>query len=383
MEYRDYGKSGFLVSEIGLGGHREGVEYGSGSDTTARYFDSPQVRAAVVGRAIDSGVIYFDTTYGCEIESLGESLRILGKRDGLFVSGMRVDFFKNMFREKHPPKEYARREVESRLEEFGFDDMDQFMLGALDFDGPLENGRSLLEDAVTELLTLRDQGKFRYLGFSCHDPDYGARIIEAFDCFDAVMAPYNFANRQAEAALLPAARERDLAFIAMKTLVWRIYGLPVTCLRNLGRRCRDLGIDADVPIGRLAHRFVLDNLSVATCVPAANSPEAVDENISASGMAPLDDSGTEILTAYADATQAHDMIPFAIAGLYESNLRLRSYAINNLAAKLHFDIAPVDYSADDAPRQSDRAARDIMAALSGDPGWSAWLDERPAAGGAC
>ena len=87
MRSRLLGRSGIEVSEIGLGGHREGVEDRGGIARTARFFLSAQDRARVVGRAIDGGATYFDTTFGCEIESLGESLRILGRRDGLLNLG--------------------------------------------------------------------------------------------------------------------------------------------------------------------------------------------------------------------------------------------------------------------------------------------------------
>ena len=100
MQYRAFGRSGLQVSAIGCGGHREGVEMPHGLACTARFFDSAQERARVVGSAVDRGITYFDSTYGCEIESLGESLRILGQRDRVFCSAMRVDFFANYLRKK-------------------------------------------------------------------------------------------------------------------------------------------------------------------------------------------------------------------------------------------------------------------------------------------
>ena len=111
MQYRTYGKTQQVVSEIGMGGHREGVETGDDLARNARFFLSAQERARVVGHAIDQGVTYFDTTFGTEIESLGESLRLLKRRDGLFVSGMRVDFFANMLKDPEGIRAYTRREV--------------------------------------------------------------------------------------------------------------------------------------------------------------------------------------------------------------------------------------------------------------------------------
>ena len=139
MKYRVLGRTGVRVSEVGLGGHREGVETRSGIACTARFFLPAETRARVVGRAIDAGVTYFDTTYGCEAASLGESLRLLKRRDGLFVSGMRVDFFKNWLAEKTDIRPYTRREVEACLRGFGQPSIDQFLLGAMCMGDPLSH----------------------------------------------------------------------------------------------------------------------------------------------------------------------------------------------------------------------------------------------------
>jgi aryl-alcohol dehydrogenase-like predicted oxidoreductase len=156
VKYREFGRSSLQVSEIGLGGHREGVETRQGVQRTARFFLSAQERAKVVGLAIDSGVTYFDTTYGCEIHSLGESLRIPGWPDGLFVSGMRVDFFRNMLNDSADPRKYTSREVEGRLTDLGRDHMDQFLLGASEGGDPLGLPLAVIEDVLDELNRLRE-----------------------------------------------------------------------------------------------------------------------------------------------------------------------------------------------------------------------------------
>ena len=372
MHYRTYGKSDVQVSEIGMGGHREGVDAGDGLNRAARFFRSVQERARVVGHAIDRGVTYFDTTYGCELISLGESLRLLQRRDGLFVSGMRVDFFANMLQDEAGPRAYARREVEARVQEFGIDGLDQFMLGALEFGDPLSHPRAMMDDALDELLKIRDEGKFRFLGFSTHTPDYAARLLETFPVFDTVMTPYNFANRAAEGALADALRKSGAAWVAMKTLVWHIYGVPVTVLRHLKPVPGRVNLDP-TPIATLAHRFVLQNSLLTTCVPAMNTLTAVNENAAASGAGPLDEADQAQLQAYANAMLAEDLVPLAIGGLLEDNMRVQFYAINLLHDKLGLPANLGDLSDAGAEVRVKSTAATRLGALRGMPKWSPYL----------
>ena len=366
MQYRSYGRTGLRVSEIGLGGHREGVETRGGIGCLARFFVPARERARVVARALELGVTYFETTYGCEIASLGESLKLLKRRDGLFVSAMRVDFFSNWLAEKGDTRRYVRREVEGRLRDFGHDRVEQFLLGAFEFGDPLAHPRAILEDAFEEFGRLREEGKVRFVGFSSHNPDYAARVLEAFPRFDAVMTPYNFANRVAEGALTQALEKTGAAWIAMKTLVWHVYGIPVTVLRHL-RAAPGVEFDPGWPIARLAHQFVLRNPRVATCVPAANAPEAVAENVSASGRVLAAEEERQ-LEACSRAAFGHDALLLALGGLREENLRVRAHALGLFHNKFKGPKVEINWESDDAEAQARALAQECLRRLREDPG---------------
>ncbi len=352
MHYRKYGKSEQIVSEIGMGGHREGVETGDDLDRNARFFIPAQERARVVGHAIDQGVTYFDTTFGCEIASLGESLRLLKRRDGLFISGMRVDFFANLLKDSHDVRTYTRCEVHARLQESRLEYLDQFMLGALEFGDPLNHPRGyVLEEALDELFKLRDEGKCRYIGFSTHTPDYAAQLLEAFPAFYAVMVPYNFINREAEGVLASIIQKQNTALIAMKTHVWHIYGIPVTVLRHLKPVEGRISLDRSTEIGRFALQFVLQNPNTTTCVPAMNTIDAVDENISASPAHSLDKRTLQQLDEYASTMQTENFVPLAIGGLLEDNMRVQFHAINLLNKQLGTAAPVFNPAADNAEQQ--------------------------------
>ena len=370
MKYRAFGRTGMEASEIGLGGHREGVDTGNGCARTARFHVTAQERAQVVGRAIDAGVTYFDSTYGCEIESLGQSLRLLGKRDGLVVSGMRVDFFGNLLGNSVDARTFTRREVEGRLRDFGFDHIDQFLLGALDGGDPLSHPRALLDDALDELDKLKKEGKVRFVGFSCHNPDYAARLIETFGRFDSVMTPYNFVNRAAEGRLAEVLRQTGIAWIAMKPLVWHIYGVPVTAIRNLRPAPGRLDFDPTAPIARLALQSVLANPLISTTVPSVNSVGAVDEDVAASDARPLSPADLRHLGQYAAAMTAEEMVPLAIGGLLEPNHRVQNCAIHELCRRLKWEMPKIDPAAADAHATTQREAGRLLSRLKAESHWA-------------
>lgn len=379
MKYRQYGRAGIDVSEIGFGGHREGFETSGGLARTTRYYVPAEQRARVVARALDRGVTYFDTTYGCELASLGESLRNIGRRDGLFVSAMRVDFFHNFLHEnrKHDIRAYTRNEVEARLREFGFDHVDQFMMGALEQGDPLAHPRTLLEDAFDELEKMISEGKLRFVGFSCHEPDYAARLLDVYPRFDAVMVPYSFGNRQAEGDLARSVQKTRCAWIAMKNLVWRAYGVPVTVLRNLQPAGSSVSYDPGAPIGRLALHWILQNPLLTTCVPAMNSTEAVEEDCSAPGCGGLSDEEIETLRQYEAAADTDRHALLALGGLHESNSRILACALGLATQCLGLsDLPPVqiDWSGPTAEDEARAAAQNALELARKDARWKGMLE---------
>lgn len=373
MILRKYGRHGISVSALGLGGHREGAEYAGGTACTARYFLPAEDRAAVVERALEQGVTYFETTYGCEIASLGESLRLAGAdREKTFVSGMRVDFFKNVKNENRDPGAYVREEVEARLQESGLERLDQFLLGAVDMGDPLSTP-AVVEAALAELAQLKKEGLIRFGGFSCHDPDYAARLLEAFPVFDAVMVPYNCANRVLEGELTRVARITQTPLIAMKPLVWSIYGVPVTAL-NLVNTAGALRHDPEADIASLALRFILSNPDVAVTVPAVNTVREMDADADAAAAGPLDSDEQKQIDECVEAMQAEGSVPLAIAGLCIDNFRARVCAIGHIERSLGLTPCPIDRSHDNAETVALARARELVKELAVDKKWKLYIE---------
>jgi hypothetical protein len=212
------------------------------------------------------------------------------------------------------------------------------------------------------------------VGFSCHDPDYAARMLAAWPGFDSVMTPYNPFNRAAEGRLAEALRQTGVAWIVMKPLVWAAYGLPITVLRNIV--APGGAWEEQTPMAALAMRFILANPSVTTIVPAMNTTAEVRENLSASGAASLAAHELGQLDALAGAVRKKGAIPLAIGGLLTDNLRVRRYALHVLAEALHLDIPPIDYESDGAQATAGAAAEKLLQAVAGDGRWPSCLPRR-------
>jgi|GEM_PF-1782181 len=374
MNYRKYGRLDALVSEIGLGGHREGMEWHDDLGQRSPYYRSPEERARLVGQAIDRGVTYFDSSVGWELVSISESLRLLARREGLFVSGCKVDFYRYLIREGAPPREYARRWFATHLRASGLDYLDQYLLGALDADDPFSGSIGQLDEAVDEMMKIRDEGRVRGIAFSVHDPDYGARLLERYPDFNAVMTPYSYSNRKAEGNLAAALRQTGAAWIAMKTLVNLLYGVPITTLRCFHAIPGVPDFSPAFPIGQLAHRFVLANPLLTTCVPAMNAAAEIVENTASSGMAPLSPEEMRQLDIIQAAAQHENSAFLLLGGLFAETARVRCHALWHL--RKNFDIAftPFRLDAPDAVAQIDRAAREALTAARAHPKLSACLD---------
>jgi len=374
MNYRRYGRQDVLVSEVGLGGHREGMEWHDDLQQRPPFYRAPEERAALVGQAIDRGVTYFDTSVGWELVSVGESLRLLGKREGLFVSGCKVDFFRHLRREGAEPRAYTRRWFDINLKASGLEYLDQYLLGALDADDPFAGPMEQLDEAVDEAVKLRAGGKIRALAFSVHDPDYGARLLERYPDFDAVMTPYSFYNRKAEGNLQAVLEQTGAAWVAMKTLIWLFYGVPVTVLCAFREIPGVPDFRPRAPIAQLAQRFVLAHPRLTTCVPAMNSAAEVEENTAASGMPPLSAEELLQLDAWQVAAQLEDSAYLFLGGLFADTARTRCHALWHLRRHFQLDYPPFQLDAPDAVQQIAHSAHEALINARTHPRLSPCLD---------
>lgn len=210
IEYRNLGRSGLIVSTIGLGCNNFG-RAGTATETQ-------EGTDAVIGAAIDSGVTFFDTAdiYGAE-RGLSETLmgNSLGSRRGDIV--LATKFGMDMGGTNGPDwgargsRRYVRLAVEASLRRLQTDWIDLYQLHIPDPLTPIEETLAVLDDLITE-------GKVRYIGHSnlagwqIADAEYRAQLA-GHPKFVSAQNEYSLLVREAEDEVLPAVNAYGLGFL--------------------------------------------------------------------------------------------------------------------------------------------------------------------------
>jgi aryl-alcohol dehydrogenase-like predicted oxidoreductase len=213
METRACGASALKLSVLGLGCW----SFGGGE------YWGPQDQAdvdAVVRRAVDAGITYFDTAEayndGRSEASLGRALRGV-PRDHVVI-GTKVS-------PSHARPGDLRRSCDASLARLGTDVVDLYMvhwpitLPAIRHFDPHATECPSRADAFETLQRLCDEGKVRHAGVSNHSL---ARLDEARRRCPAIAAnelPYNLLSRAIEAEVLPGCAARGVGVIGYMALL--------------------------------------------------------------------------------------------------------------------------------------------------------------------
>ncbi|WP_094605833.1 aldo/keto reductase [Sporomusa silvacetica] len=202
MEKRMLGKSGLEVSAIGLGCMGMSHGYGSASDK--------KEAIAVIHRAIDLGVTFFDTAeiYNDNEILVGEALA--SYRDKVVIAtkcGIKNINGKQVV-DGHP--EEIRKSAETSLKRLGVDVIDLYYLHRVDINVPIE-------DVAGAMKELMQQGKIRHWGLS----EAGVKTIRrahAVCPLAAIQSEYSMMWRQPEIELLPALEKLGIGFVPFSPL---------------------------------------------------------------------------------------------------------------------------------------------------------------------
>ena len=202
MEYRNLGDSGLKISLAGLGCNNFGMRC-----------DTEQTRA-VVHRALDEGVTFFDTAdiYG----NRGGSEELLGKalgkrrREVVVASKFGMAMGSGPY-ERGASRRYIMAAAEASLRRLDTDYLDVYQLHQPDPDTPQEETLAALDDLVRA-------GKVRYLGNSnfsgwqVADADWISRT-RSLARYVSAQNQYNLLDRRIERELVPACQKFGLGML--------------------------------------------------------------------------------------------------------------------------------------------------------------------------
>ncbi len=207
MHYRNLGRTGMRVSEIGFGGWAIGGGWGPQQDAES-------IRALHL--AIDHGVTFIDTAAGY---GDGRSERLIAqvlkdRKEEVFV-GTKTPPRPGPWppspycrAEERYPEDYLRSNVEERLRNLGMERLDVLQLHTWT--------RAWNRDPVPLqiLARLKKEGKIRAVGVSTPEHDQNSVVdLMRGGLVDTVQVIYNIFEQEPAAELLPVAREKGVGII--------------------------------------------------------------------------------------------------------------------------------------------------------------------------
>src|SRR6266849_3694627 len=303
MRYRPFGRTGWLVSEVGYG--MWGLAGWTGSD------DEQTTQSLQL--AVDEGCTFFDTAWAY---GEGRSERMLGElvRDNpdrrLYTATKvpprnrrwptrRDDLLEEVF-----PADYIREYAHRSLENLGLDSVDLLQFHVW------EDAWAEADSWQTAVTELKDEGLIGAVGISINrwEPWNAIRTLQT-GFVDAVQVIYNIFDQSPEDELFPVCRELAIGVIArvpfdegtLTGTLTRETRFPEDDWRSSYFNPQNLAASVDraealrplVPeestMPELALRFILSNPDVSTVIPGMRRPENVRANIAAGDAGPLPD----------------------------------------------------------------------------------------------
>jgi aryl-alcohol dehydrogenase-like predicted oxidoreductase len=302
MNYRQLGRTGLQVSEIGFGawGIGKGLWIGAEDD----------VSLATLKAARDSGINFFDTAraYGD-----GHSEQLLAQAFGKsadVIIATKVAPLNLVWPARNGtplqkvfPHEYVLKSLEQSLSNLQRERIDVYQFHVWNDEWVQQ------EEWLRTLADLKASGKVRAIGLSIndHQPANGLKAL-ATGLIDSVQVIYNIFDQSPEDQLFPYCRQHNVGVIARVpfdegSLTGNIR--PETTFapadfRNVyfkGNRKQEvwdrvgeiLG-DTKIPVEKLpalALRFCISDPAVSTVIPGMRSPERVHANVAVSAAGPL------------------------------------------------------------------------------------------------
>jgi uncharacterized protein len=282
MEYRILGRTGYSVSRLGFGAMR----LPETSIGDKKYIDLDRA-VETLHAAFRLGVNYVDCglLYGSEQAEIavGRALRSWPERDKIIVTDKATKF-----RMAKPGD--LRRMLEHQLQRLDRTWVHFYLFHGVGWD----NFHEIDEKTgwIADMTKARDEGLFRYTGFSFHDDPQRMNDLVDLGWADLLLCQYNYLDRRNEAAIAYAAGKGVAVTVMGPVGGGRLSVVP----KGVGEA---LNLD-NTRAAELALRFVAANKSVDVAVSGMGSVEMVQQNVATMKKGPLSPAEHASLSALMD-----------------------------------------------------------------------------------
>lgn len=232
-----------------------------------------------IHRALDAGVNYF-FFFGIDtqlIRVLREAIR--GRREEFVLASGGTHYWIG--------SQNLRKSVERRLRQLRTDYIDVYhFLG-------IYKEKHFPDRVKDELLALKETGKVRFTGISCHHRKLvGALAREG--AVDVFMMRYNAAHRGAERDIFPFLAAHNPGIVSYTATRWGYLLRPVKGGPAGGR----------VPTAAECYRFVLTNPAVHVVLTSPRNLAQTEENLKALDAGPLPSEDMDFMRSFGDVVHA-------------------------------------------------------------------------------
>ena len=301
MRQRKFGKTGLIVSEIGMGTWElGGREWGDIGEKDA---------VDLLRYAFEKGVTFYDTADqyggGRAERLLGEAFSELGNRvviatklgyeldsDGWISQGGKVPSY-------NASRSYIRQAVEGSLSRLKREAIDIYQFHA---PPPAE----VWDEAFGTMEDLKTEGKIRFYGLCLGNQEQALKAI-AETGISSLMLTYNMLNQGMAKPVMETAAENGIAVVARQPLSSGLLSGQLTpetefaendyrktwprekLLADLERvdQIKSVVKGKTKSLPQAALKFILAHPAVSCVIPGMMSPEQVDDGAATSGTAPL------------------------------------------------------------------------------------------------
>jgi len=196
MEYRRLGKTGLMVSAVGLGGHSR---------------SNVKERTEIVSRCLDAGINFIDSTGSSEL--LRDMKALAGRRDrvhlGISETGREP---------RNPDYRTAKKLIgvlDQMLKRAKLEYTDLWRITVYEPGGRHTFNTSC--EMVEALTKAKKQGKARFIGFATHDRRWTKFMIEYFPEIEVVLFPFTTMSKRAQTdSVFPALKKCDVGAFGIK-----------------------------------------------------------------------------------------------------------------------------------------------------------------------